>query len=302
MSPLGPNRAALLPADPADIAPSVTTWRLIRSDPADAARNMAVDEAIMTAHGRGLVPPTLRFYTWQPAAVSIGYFQSLEREIDVEACRRAGFGIVRRPTGGRAVLHDDELTYSITIAESILPGSVLATYRYLSRGLLAGFGLIGLRADLTNPPSRGGEPAAAGVAPAPHGPSAACFDAPSWYELTAAGKKIVGSAQTRKNGVILQHGAIILGLDLDKLMATLRFPSDQVRERVRQTLAAKAGGIDEAAGRRVDARELAEAMATGFTVELGLVLEPGELTPKELRLADEFERTKYSQNVWNWRK
>ncbi|MHB8927194.1 MAG: lipoate--protein ligase family protein [Bacillota bacterium] len=294
MSPLGPNRAAPLPADPADIAPSVTTWRLIRSDPADAARNMAVDEAIMTAHGRGLVPPTLRFYTWQPAAVSIGYFQSLEREIDVETCRRAGFGIVRRLTGGRAVLHDDELTYSITIAESILPGSVLATYRYLSRGLLAGFRLIRVRADLTNPPSRG--------MAAPHGPSAACFDAPSWYELTAAGKKIVGSAQTRKNGVILQHGAIILGLDLDKLMATLRFPSDQVRERARQTLAAKAGGIDEAAGRRIDAGELAVAMAAGFTAGLGLVLEPGDLTAEELRLADEFERTKYSQNVWNWRK
>ncbi|MHB0886686.1 MAG: lipoate--protein ligase family protein [Bacillota bacterium] len=287
---------------PVATTPSVTTWRLIRSEPADAARNMAVDEAIMTAHGRGLVPPTLRFYTWQPAAVSVGYFQSLEREIDVEACRRAGIGIVRRPTGGRAVLHDDELTYSITIAESILPGSILETYRYLSRGLLAGFGLIGLRADLTNPPSRGGEPAAAGVAPAPHGSSAACFDAPSWYELTSGGKKIVGSAQTRKNGIILQHGAIILHLDLDKLIGTLRFPSDRVRDRVRETLVGKAGGIDEAAGRRIAPAELAEAMASGFTKELGLILVPGELTPEEQRLADELERTKYSQTSWNWRK
>jgi len=304
----------------ADIVPSVTTWRLIQSGPASAARNMAVDEAIMIAHGRGLVPPTLRFYTWRPAAVSIGYFQSLEREIDVDTCRRLGVDIVRRPTGGRAVLHDDELTYSIVIAESILPGNVLETYRYLSRGLLAGFRLIGVQADLTNPPPRGLQPIEGGRSPGRpaesatpaggppaglptvHGSSAACFDAPSWYELTAAGKKIVGSAQTRKNGTILQHGAIVLALDIDKLVATLRFPSDRGRERVRQTLAAKAGGVDEAAGRRIEAGEMAAAMATGFTAALGLVLVPSDLTPEELSLADELERTKYAQASWNWRR
>ncbi len=274
--------------------PSVTTWRLIESGPGTAARNMAVDEAIMLTHGRGLVPPTLRLYTWNPAAVSIGYFQSAGREIDLDACARAGIGFVRRPTGGRAVLHDDELTYSVTIAEDLLPGTVLETYRYLSGGLLEGFRLLGVGADLTNPP-----------APDRAGPvgssSAACFDAPSWYELTSGGKKIVGSAQTRKNGIILQHGAIVLGFDVDKLLSTLRFPNERLRERVRGTLVAKAGGVAEAAGRRIGADEMARAVAAGFT-KLGIALVDAQLTPEEARLAEELERTKYTQASWNLRK
>lgn len=283
----------------------MTTWRLIQSGPATAAMNMATDEAIMQFHGQGLVPPTLRLYTWQPAGVSIGYFQALSREIDLDACRQAGFGIVRRPTGGRAVLHDDELTYSVVIAESILPGTVLETYRFLSRGLLEGFRLLDVPADLTNPPSQGrsgGGAVASGASGSGVSGSAACFDAPSWYELTSAGKKIVGSAQTRHGGVILQHGAIILHLDVDKLLTTMRFPSDQVRERVRRTLVAKAGGVDQVAGRRIAPEEMARAISAGFSSGLGVVLEDGALTPEESALADELERTKYNQDSWNLRK
>ncbi|MEW5933385.1 MAG: biotin/lipoate A/B protein ligase family protein, partial [Bacillota bacterium] len=131
-------------------------WRLIRDGYHDGATNMAVDEAIMLAHARGEVPPTLRFYGWRPPALSLGYAQKAEREVDLEACRRAGVDVVRRPTGGRAVLHDREVTYSVVISTALFPGSVVETYRRLSAGLVEGLRLLGLQAEVQEGPPRAG--------------------------------------------------------------------------------------------------------------------------------------------------
>src|SRR5579875_2954295 len=151
---------------------------------------MAVDEAVATAVGAGESPPTLRLYAWRPAAVSIGYFQRLASELDLAACRELGLDWVRRPTGGRAVLHAAELTYAVAAVE---PGAVLDVYARWSRGLIAGVRRLGAAAEW--------------IAPR-RGRSAACFDAGSAYEVAVGGRKLIGSAQVRRWGAVLQHGSL----------------------------------------------------------------------------------------------
>lgn len=269
-------------------------WRLIDTGFQTAARNMAIDEAIMRAHGRGEVPPTLRFYGWEPAAVSIGYFQSMAKEIDLDAVRRGGYGYVRRQTGGRMIFHHQELTYSVVIRQELLPGGVMETYRELSQGLLAGLRLLGgspaLASGELDPRLRD-----------PGGFHAACFDSASAYELTLNGKKAVGSAQTRGEGVILQHGSIPLDTDVALLFSLMKVP-DGVRERLIQRYRTKATSLKEALGRSVDYQEARDAMIGGFQEAFGLTLVETPLTPGEEAEAALLEREKYGSDLWNLRK
>ncbi|HWI51699.1 MAG TPA: biotin/lipoate A/B protein ligase family protein [Symbiobacteriaceae bacterium] len=255
---------------------------------------MAIDEAIMRAHGRGEVPPTLRFYGWQPASVSIGYFQSMEKEIDLEAVRAGGWGYVRRPTGGRMIFHHIELTYSVTIHENLLPGGVVETYRDLSQGLLHGFRELGAPAELS-----GGEmdPRRAD----PGGIHTACFDTPSAYELVIDGRKAAGSAQTRRDGVILQHGSIMLDMDVPLLFSLMRLPQELI-PRLMERLRKKSVTLREALGRDVSYEEARDAFALGFAVGMGLKLTPGALTPAEQADVAELVREKYGNDSWNLKK
>jgi len=255
---------------------------------------MAIDEAIMRAHGRGDVPPTLRFYGWEPAAVSIGYFQSMTGEIDLDAVRAGGFGYVRRPTGGRMILHQHELTYSVTIREELLPGGVIETYREISRGLLEGFRLLG-----ANPELSGGEDD-----PRRHDPGGnhtACFDASSAYELTVGGRKIAGSAQTRRDGVIMQHGSIMLDMDTPLLFRLMRVP-EETRPKLTARLQSKATTLLEATGRLIPYDEASSAFTQGFAAGLGLALTPGTLTPAEEADAAQLVTEKYGSDAWNLKK
>ena len=206
-----------------------TVWHFINSGKCSASFNMALDEALLEWHSKGEIGPVLRFYEWEPATLSIGYFQSVEREIDMDAVNRHGLGFVRRPTGGRGVLHEHELTYSVIVSEEYpdMPETVTEAYRVISGGVLEGFRNLGLDARFSVPETR--EQNAELRKPK----SGVCFDAPSWYELVVEGKKIAGSAQTRQKGVILQHGAILLSLDEDKLVSLFKFKSEKLRERVR---------------------------------------------------------------------
>lgn len=256
---------------------------------------MAVDEAMMAAHAAGEVPPTLRFYGWQPPAVSVGYFQRMAAEVDLEACRRLGFGYVRRPTGGRAIFHHIELTYSVVIREELLPGSVLETYRHLAAGLLDGLRRLGAPAEMA-----AGEKDPRSVQPGAE-VSPVCFDAPSAYELLSAGRKIIGSAQTRRDGTILQHGAILLDLDYELLFTVLRVDPAQ-REHAISHLRTRAVGLREAAGRAVAYAEAQAAVAAGFAGALELTLSPGALTPAEQARAADLEWDKYGSDSWNLRK
>jgi len=269
-------------------------WRVVDSGLGSAAANMAIDEAILTAHAAGEVPPTLRFYGWQPAAVSLGYFQRAAEEINLAECRARGFDIVRRLTGGRAVLHDAELTYSLVVREDYpaIPQTITASYCYFSGGLLAGLRQLGLDARMSIPRAAYGQ---SKKQPA----SAACFDAPSHYEITVEGRKLVGSAQVRKNGVILQHGSVLLRFSAEDVAAVLRLPSPEMRGPLAEMLRRRATSVEEALGRRVEWQEVCGVMAQAFGPALGVEFETAGLTDGEAALSEQLAANKYSQDSWN---
>lgn len=275
-----------------------TKWYFINSGPCSPSYNMALDEALLDWHSEGLIPPVIRFYEWNPATLSIGYFQTVEKEINIEAVKRLGLGFVRRPTGGRGVLHEHELTYSVIVTESYpsMPATVTEAYRVISEGLLLGFQNLGLNAyfsvpntdeqkeNLKNPKS------------------AVCFDAPSWYELVVEGKKVAGSAQTRQKGVILQHGAILLDLDEDKLIQTFKFASEEVREKVRKGLSQKAVSINKIISKPVTMEECKTAFKKGFADALEIELVEYNLTQEQKNYVKQLEVTRYANDKWNYKK
>lgn len=263
------------------------SWRLLLSGAADGATNMAVDEAILEAVSAGEVPPTLRFYTWNPPCLSLGYAQSPEREVDLDRCREDGVHWVRRPTGGRAILHVDEVTYSIALprGDPRVQGDVVESYRRLSEGLLAGFRLLGLavvQASPQTPLGREGSPA--------------CFDRPSHYEITYRGRKLVGSAQVRRQGGVLQHGAIPLRGDVARIVRYLRLPEDQ-KDALRAALRARAITLSEALGRDPGEETVVEALAEGFAQALDVRLVPGDLTEGEKERAALLRTERYLEEI-----
>lgn len=278
------------------------TWRFINSGACSPAENMAIDEAILTAHSEGKVPPTLRFYRWRPAALSIGYFQKVEEEVEFEELRRHGIGFVRRPTGGRAVLHDQELTYSMIVSESYpgMPKGITDAYRVLSEGLLYGFRKLGLQAQMVNLSSEEDKQKYASAG------SAACFDSPSWYELVVEGRKVAGSAQTRQKGVVLQHGSILLELDIDLLFSLLQFPSERVRLRLRESFSQKAVAINDILRdlqlEPAALPQVEEGFKKGIAEGLNVSLEEQQLTPYEQQRVGRLVSEKYGNDQWNLRR
>ncbi|ADC48399.1 MULTISPECIES: lipoate--protein ligase family protein [Alkalihalophilus] len=274
------------------------TWRFIDSGNCSPAYNMALDEALLDWHSKGKIPPTIRFYGWNPATLSIGYFQKVEKEVNMQAVKDYGLGFVRRPTGGRGVLHDQELTYSVIVSEDHpeMPATVTEAYRVISEGILEGFKKVGLDAYFAVP--RTDEEKNALKNPR----SAVCFDAPSWYELVVEGRKVAGSAQTRQKGVILQHGSIILDIDEDKLFDLFNYPSERVRERMQKNFKNKAVAINALRKTPLTMEEAKEAFHYGFEKGLGITLEPYSLTMDEEAEVWKIARERYEQDSWNYRK
>jgi lipoyl(octanoyl) transferase len=228
----------------------MNTWRFLDNGPATAAENMAKDEELLRDAGKAGTLPVLRFYTWSPPAVSLGRFQDAEQAVNTEACRRRGFDVVRRITGGRAVLHKDELTYCIVSPTSngLFPNDVLGTYKTIASGLLSGLHELGITAEMV---SRSGRHAAM-VKSSPQEP--ACFSSPSWYEILVKGRKIIGSAQRRVNGAFLQHGSILI--DYDPVLESEVIPGGGLKESV--------SCIRVELGRRVRPEEAIRAFREGF--------------------------------------
>lgn len=274
------------------------TWRVLNTGFSGPAWNMAVDEAILNAHSRGLVPPTIRFFGWDPPTLSIGYFQRSAKEVDFAALQAKGLGFVRRPTGGRAVLHDQELTYSVIVSEShpMMPSSINESYRILSMGLLEGFRELGFRAEMVSLADEEEKKKYESMG------SAACFDSPSWYELVVEGRKVVGSAQVRQLHTILQHGSILLDLDVEKLFSVLTFSSERIRERMMQTFKERAVSIRDFSGQTVSYERAVEAFTLGFARGLDVRLEAGALSEYEQELAEQLVREKYGTDSWNFKK
>ena len=253
---------------------------------------MAIDEAIAEATVAGHALPTLRFYAWQPPCLSLGRNQSFA-EVDAARCAARGYDIVRRPTGGRAILHTDELTYSVAgpADEPRLRGGVLEAYHRLSAGLLAGLHRLGLEAQETPAHSRLGSDA-----------SAACFEVPSAHEITVDGRKLVGSAQCRRGGWVLQHGCLPLRGDVARIVDGLAFGDEAEREALRCALRQRAVTVAEVLGRDVSFAAAAQALAEGFAAALNLTLIPGELTAWEQARAAELREMKYGTMSWTRRR
>jgi lipoate-protein ligase A len=256
------------------------TWRLLIDEPADGATNMARDEALLVAHAAGMAPPTIRLYQWRPACLSLGRFQR-SADVDWAACMRAGVEVVRRPSGGRALLHADELTYAV-IARADHPlfagrASIMHSYHDISMALLHGLQRLGVAAELAPAGRR-------------RGVSAACFDTPAAFELTIAGRKLVGSAQARREGALLQHGALPFSPHAARLGALLACPIPD--------LTASMVTLDEALGRRTNAQEVAAALVAGFEAAWNIALEPGALSPDEHALVHELRAARYTAAAW----
>ncbi len=257
-------------------------WRLILSSPAAGAENMALDEAILESVASAKSPPTLRLYAWTPACLSLGHAQSID-SVDLYGLHDLGWDLVRRPTGGRAILHTDELTYSVagTAADPLLAGGVLSSYQRLSAGLLHGLRLLGLGAELRSSPS---------PAPPANGSSPICFEVPSPFELTWAGRKLLGSAQLRRSGAVLQHGSLPLEGDLGRICSVLHL-SD--REAARRSVRLAAATLEQALGRRTSWERVAEAIADGFREALQLDLIEGSPTEAELERSEQLSAERY---------
>lgn len=268
-----------------------STWRLIQHPPQDGPTNMAIDQAILEAVGQGTAPPTLRFYAWQPACLSLGYGQRL-REVDQARLAARGWHVVRRPTGGKAILHTDELTYSVClpIDHPLAQGSITDSYRRLSAALQAGLEQLEVVAHIT-PRTAGGQAT---------GP--VCFEVPASYEVTAGGRKLIGSAQVRRHQAVLQHGTLPLHGDITRIVDVLVFDSEAAREAARLKVGQRATTVEAALGRRLTWQQTAAALSAAFATTFELQLVEENLTSAEQARAATLRASVYADPAWNARR
>jgi lipoate-protein ligase A len=269
----------------------MNTWRLLITPAASGAWNMAVDETILQSIGLGECLPTLRLYAWDPACLSLGHAQPFT-DVDSARFEARGWDVVRRATGGRAILHTDELTYSVigSVEDPVLAGSVLESYNRLAQGLLLAVKELGLPVQIKEGKTNDNTI-----------PNPICFEVPSTYEITVAGKKLIGSAQARKKEGVLQHGSLPLTGDLTRICQALVFENESARETASQRLLARATTVESALGRALSWDTAAQAFIHAFEVQLGLCFERGKLSESESRRAEELVREKYAHPSWTER-
>ncbi len=244
------------------------SWQWIDTGFRTGAENMAFDEALARDLQEAPGPSVLRFFRWKPWAISVGYNQGTS-ELDQERCAAEGIDIVRRPTGGRAILHAEELTYSV-VMEAGRKG-VLQVYNDISRALVRGLARYGVRVALQRSqpdfPSRYRQAA-----------SLPCFTSSARYEIEWEGRKLVGSAQRRYRGggreIVLQHGSILCGPAHRRLAEYVRFPDPAVTAQLRKELAEKTADLREITGSAVEMERLVSCLRNGFEDEWGISFEP----------------------------
>ena len=236
----------------------------------DAFTSMAIDEALLKLNSEGKSPNTIRFWRWLPSTVSIGCFQSVEREIDLEVAKRYGVDVVRRITGGGAVFHDHggELTYSVVCKQGDVPDDIIDSYRLICGGLVQGFKQLGLRAEF--------KPV---------------------NDVLGNGKKISGSAQTRRWGSVLQHGTVLIAPDVRRMFELLKVSPEKISDKFITSVFERVTTVERELGRKPSFEEVREAMSRGFEKSLDIKLSEGELTSDELELAAEL-KPKYVSDKW----
>lgn len=250
-------------------------WRYLKSEDNSASTNMAIDRAVLVANSEGKVSPTVRFFTWNPPAISIGYFQSLEEEVDLNMCNNAGVDYVRRITGGGAVFHESELTYSIVISESHpkIPKNIMESYGRICGAVIKGLKNLGIKSNYI-----------------------------PINDIIADGKKISGNAQTRKMKTVLQHGTILTDVDINKMFSLLKVPDEKIKDKLIADVKQRVTSIKHILGGNITFNKTAKAMKAGFEEEFNVELVEGKLTSYEKDLAKKFENEFFSSKEWNHRR
>jgi len=257
----------------------MNNWRLLKLETHDAYTNMAIDEAILTARTRNLAPNTIRFYRWNPSAVSIGKFQNIENEVQLDKCKKYGVDVVRRITGGGTVYHDTEgeITYSVVANKKDLKAeNINAVYAKFYDGIAEALKILGINADFNE------------------------GNAKTCPNLTVNSKKISGSAQSHKKGVVLQHGTLLVDVDLEEMFTFLRVPWAKTCIEVINVAKNKITSIKKEVGKDVSIKKVEQALIQGFQKALNIKLVNGELTLYERELAERLYKEKYSKNDWNF--
>ena len=250
----------------------IEKWRFLLTGANTAARNMAIDRAVLVSNSNGKVPPTVRFFSWKPSAISIGYFQSLEDEIDLTNCRDLGVDYVRRITGGGAVYHENELTYSIVIPESHkeISKNIMESYGRICGAIMNGLSNLGIESEYK-----------------------------PINDIIASGKKISGNAQTRKMKTVLQHGTILTDVDFEKMFSILNVPNEKIKDKLIADVKERVTSIKHIKGAEVAFDKVAKAMKKGFEEEFKVKLVEGTLTDEEEDLTNKFERECFGAKDWN---
>jgi lipoate-protein ligase A len=269
-----------------------SSWRLLKTPPANGSWNMAVDEALLESVGRDVAPPTLRLFAWEPPCLSLGYAQSIH-VVDEGRLRPNGWDLVRRSTGGGAILHTDELTYSVIgpANEPRLSGDIITSYQRLSTAILLALKNLGLPAE--------SQPLMKSSQDTP--PDPVCFEIPSHYEITVNGKKLVGSAQARKKNAVLQHGTLPIHGDLTRITEVLVYPDEGARAKAARRLLSRATTVENVLGKIVPWEEVAKAFANAFKTALDIDLFIEELSTPERVRAEELIGEKYGNEEWTRR-
>jgi len=251
-------------------------WRFLDLKVADAYTNMAVDEALAYAKGEGKAENTLRFYRWQPSAVTLGYFQSVEDEIDLDACKKYGIDMNRRISGGGAVLNSSygEITYSIVMPEGDprISSDPTESYRYLCHGIVEGLANLGIEAAFK-----------------------------PINDIIVGPQKISGNAQIRRYGAVLHHGTILVDFNAREMFSVLKISAEKISDKMIQQAEERVTTIRRVIGQEVTFEEVRAAMEKGFAKALGVELVPGELTEYEEELVAKF-REKYASREWIFRR
>ncbi|HEY1349362.1 MAG TPA: biotin/lipoate A/B protein ligase family protein [Ktedonobacteraceae bacterium] len=260
-------------------------YRFLDTGAQDAALNMAIDEAVLLCHLRGQAPPTLRVFRWTQPAISVGRFQQAEREIDLLRCQQEGVTLVRRPTGGRAVYHRDEFTYSVVSGRACgIPAGIVAAYAYLAQGLIAALGQLGIPAELSQ-------------GRVSRQSSAACFASSTQADLTSGGLKLIGSAQVWKEEALLQQGSLPLDDRSAEFYSLLRFPDEAARREALERYRGITTPLHTCAP-HIGRDEIALALCAGFRAALHIDIEPAAMSAQEWALARQLLAEKYSQLTW----
>ncbi len=269
-------------------------WSILPFQNLNAYENMAIDEAVLISADSGRSVPTLRFYGWSPPAVSLGYFQNYRSEVNLANCRSLGIDIVRRPTGGKAVLHENEITYSIVSTKDnpLFPDSILGTYKVISSCLVQALASMGVAASISKRDHQNNDSNPC---------KSICFSEPSRFELLVSGRKICGSAQVRAKNAFLQHGSLLLAFDPERAIQVLTSHREPgLSQRLGRSVTSLSDWTDSVSGIS-DPGRVMRAIVESFQRVLGIIITEGTLSSRERADKDRLIREKYSTDSWNFR-